>query len=174
MQECVTEALVLLKEPFSEYDARITLYTRLNGKLWAKAKSVRKITSKLNAHLEPGMVTLIRLTTRKDDHVGKDLNWYLTDSLNEFRAYTNFEFLESIARLIPDHMGRSDLFWNFLMKGEVNWRGLYSNLGYQNLNSTCMNCGEENIAYFSKSDETFIGAICALNFPDYLLLQAKL
>ena len=83
MQECVTEALVLLKEPFSEYDARITLYTRLNGKLWAKAKSVRKITSKLNAHLEPGMVTLIRLTTRKDDHVGKDLNWYLEIDANE-------------------------------------------------------------------------------------------
>ena len=36
-----------------EIDAQIVLYTRDFGKVLAKAKSARKMTSKLNGHLQP-------------------------------------------------------------------------------------------------------------------------
>ncbi|MBI5306249.1 recombination protein O N-terminal domain-containing protein [Candidatus Wolfebacteria bacterium] len=53
MIEYFTEALVLDNEDMGEFDALITLYTAELGKVAAKAKSIRKISSKLAGHLQP-------------------------------------------------------------------------------------------------------------------------
>lgn len=66
MREYFTEALVLDKEDLGEADSRIFLLTENMGKITAKAKSVRKITSKLAGHLEPLNFVKIRLVAGKD------------------------------------------------------------------------------------------------------------
>ena len=65
MQEYVTEAVVLDAVPSAELDVRVSLFTKKFGKLVARAKSVKKITSKLAGHLEPGNVVKIRLFGEK-------------------------------------------------------------------------------------------------------------
>lgn len=61
MTEYFTEAIVLDKLPQKEQDARVVLYTQELGKVTAKVKSARKITSKLNGHLEPLNIVKIRI-----------------------------------------------------------------------------------------------------------------
>ena len=64
MLELVTEAIVLDKEDVGEQDSRVFLYTKDFGKIGAKATSLRKITSKLAAHLEPLNYATVRLVSR--------------------------------------------------------------------------------------------------------------
>lgn len=53
MTEHYIEAIVLDNEIVGELDGLITLYTKELGKVVAKAKSSRKMTSKLNGHFQP-------------------------------------------------------------------------------------------------------------------------
>ena len=53
MREYSTEGVVLDRVSSREADLRVTLYTRDLGKIIAKVKSGRAITSKLAPHLEP-------------------------------------------------------------------------------------------------------------------------
>lgn len=69
MKEYFVEAIVLDKEDLGEYDSRVFLYTKEFGRLAAKAKSSRKITSKLAAHLEPLNLIRARLICAKDFQV---------------------------------------------------------------------------------------------------------
>ncbi len=48
-----TEAIVLRQRPLGEADRIVTLYTLHHGKLEAKAKGVRKTSSRLAGHLQP-------------------------------------------------------------------------------------------------------------------------
>ncbi|MFA5029649.1 MAG: DNA repair protein RecO [Patescibacteria group bacterium] len=52
----LTQAIVLKKCALGDYDCQYTLYTRLFGKVTAIAKGAKKITSKLNSHLEPFLI----------------------------------------------------------------------------------------------------------------------
>lgn len=79
MREVFTEAVVLDKEDLREADSRVFLYTENFGKIVAKAKSVRKITSKLAAHLEPLNLIKVRLVASRDFQVADALR---VDRLN--------------------------------------------------------------------------------------------
>src|SRR3989344_9497714 len=73
MQEYVSEAVVLDKMSQGDLDNRFFLFTKRFGKLVAKAKSGRKITSKLSPHLEPGNVSFVRLIEKNGLQVGDAL-----------------------------------------------------------------------------------------------------
>jgi len=89
MQEYVTEAVVLDTVPSAELDVRVSLFTKKFGKLVARAKSVKKITSKLAGHLEPGNIIKIRLVEKK--------GLQLVDALKEreVQSLSNSRELES-------------------------------------------------------------------------------
>ncbi|MDO8574288.1 MAG: recombination protein O N-terminal domain-containing protein, partial [bacterium] len=55
------EAIVLDREPSGETDNRFSIYAKGFGKIVARGKSTRKITSKLSGHLEPGNLVKVRL-----------------------------------------------------------------------------------------------------------------
>ncbi len=62
MHEYVTKAVVLDKATHGgEVDARYSFFTERYGKIRAKAKSSRKIVSKLAGHLEPGTLASVRI-----------------------------------------------------------------------------------------------------------------
>ena len=54
------EAIVLDREPSNEIDNRFHIYAKGFGKIVARGKSTRKITSKLSGHLEPGNIVRAR------------------------------------------------------------------------------------------------------------------
>lgn len=61
MREYYTPALVLGTAPRNEKDAQITLYTKDLGKVYAVARSIKKITSRLAGHLRVGALVDARL-----------------------------------------------------------------------------------------------------------------
>lgn len=76
MTEYFTEALVLDKKDLGEADSLIYFYTEELGKVAAKAKSVKKIISKSNAHLEPTHFVKVRFVA------GKNGNLQVIDALS--------------------------------------------------------------------------------------------
>ena len=56
-----TEAIVLRQRRFGEADRFVTLYTPTYGKLEAKAKGVRKTTSRMAGHLQPLTRCMVQL-----------------------------------------------------------------------------------------------------------------
>src|SRR3970040_158639 len=56
-----TEAIVLRQRKLGEADRILTLHTPAYGKLDAKAKSVRKTTSRMSGHLQPLSRVMVQL-----------------------------------------------------------------------------------------------------------------
>ncbi|MEK7072642.1 MAG: DNA repair protein RecO [Patescibacteria group bacterium] len=52
MSTYVTHGVILNKADYKDYDIKFTIYTLGHGKISAIAKGAKKITSKLNSHLE--------------------------------------------------------------------------------------------------------------------------
>ena len=69
MQEYVTDAIVLTKRASGEFDGRYSLFTKKFGKMTGRAKSSRKITSKLSGHLEPGNAVKARFIEQKGTQI---------------------------------------------------------------------------------------------------------
>lgn len=70
MRDIITDALVLDKEEIADFDARLMLFTEKLGRVAARARSIRKITSKLAGHLEPFSFGKVRLVEGKGTENG--------------------------------------------------------------------------------------------------------
>lgn len=57
MPTFLTAGVILKKEDYKDYDRKLTIYTLGHGKITVLAKGAKKITSKLNSHLEFFSVT---------------------------------------------------------------------------------------------------------------------
>lgn len=152
MQEYSTEAIVLDKETNGDLDARITLFTKKFGKLAGKAKSVRKITSKLSGHLEPGNLVQARLVEKNGLQV--------VDALKQEKLPNNPSDFYFLGRLLADAEPEPDL-WNALTAGNFSWKEGLKILGWDPEFASCSACGKRASAFHSKSQEFFCGA-CAL------------
>src|SRR3989344_7741215 len=104
MFEYSTEAVVLDKEPIGESDALVFLYTPGYGKVVARAKSARKITSKLAASLEPANIVSARVlsygTYQIADAVSLERGASWRSTPESLRALLHF--LRSIKELAPE------------------------------------------------------------------------
>jgi DNA repair protein RecO (recombination protein O) len=66
-----TEAIILNRQPFREYDSRVIAYSRDRGKLELVARGAKKISSKLAGHLEPLSLSKIMVVRgRQFDYIG--------------------------------------------------------------------------------------------------------
>ncbi|MDD5032228.1 MAG: DNA repair protein RecO [Patescibacteria group bacterium] len=66
-----TETIILNRTDFREYDSRTTVYSEDRGKLDLVARGVKKIKSKLAAHLEPFNLAEIMVVAGKQfDYIG--------------------------------------------------------------------------------------------------------
>lgn len=118
--EIVTDALVLEKTPWKDEDFHVTLYTKALGKVMARATSARKMTSKLNAHLEPLCVVVVRLMQKSAEH---NAVYQLGDALaretiagrkrNDVYAQEGLSLLAYVNQLTPFEES-DDSLWQFL------------------------------------------------------------
>src|SRR3989338_2833825 len=172
MVELVTEAVVFDKEDLGESDSRIFLYTRDLGKIIAKAKSARKITSKLAAHLQPLNYITVRLAAKKDfDGRG----FQITDALlrneapnSRINNSDNLKKAIKIVRLInlavPENTPDQAL-WNFIYQlsaGEGNFKlsDAFQLLGFNPAFASCELCGKGKPDYFFGEKEIFVCRTC--------------
>lgn len=165
MIEYFTKALVLDQENSGEFDKLIFLYTEDLGKVVAKAKSIRKITSKLASQLEPLNFIRVRLVEKN--------GFQVTDALAVDRIKASAPVLE-LAQFIKEmtfEFQPDKKFW-FLIKRtfqhlknnkKFSYKPLLKALGFAPDFARCNVCAGKSVAYFSKSEQVFLCRRCALS-----------
>lgn len=154
MVEHFTEAIVLDKEDLRDFDSRICLYSRDLGKVMAKATSVRKIVSKLAAHLEPGNLIQVRL-------VGKNA-FQIVDALkiSSFpKTPQTITSLNLIRELTPEGQSDNEL-WQLIKAGDLSGGKLLGVLGFGQQFAACQNCGADDPAHFLLNELAYYCAVC--------------
>jgi len=150
MEEYVTDAVVLTKEPTGEYDTRYVLFTERFGKIAAKAKSSRRITSKLAGHLEPGTLAKVRFIDKGSAQV--------VDALKSSRRDISPEDLKLLSDLLPDMQVDVEL-WSDLARQAFSWNSVLRTLGWDPRGAHCEICGRK-AAWFFVSRQEFLCDSC--------------
>lgn len=170
MQEYFTEAVVLDVLPNGDLDSRISLFTERFGKLVAKAKSARRITSKLAPHLQPGNVVQARLVEKN--------GLQITDALKIASLTVPPGELYLLGRLLAEAEPDSRL-WQLLVKdpatGEArqrrqglrtnghrqwSWSAVLKVLGWDPAHASCDACGKRPTRFVVR-DQRFFCESCA-------------
>ncbi len=151
MQEYVSEAIVLTSEPIREADSRFSMLTKDYGKLKALAVSARKITSKLNGHLQPGYITNIRLVERK--------GLRLVDALKQGVVKADPAKLFFLEQLIPEGAPDEEV-WDMLTHGDFAWKDMLKILGWDPARAVCVRCHRTPTLFHTRTQEFFC-ADCA-------------
>jgi len=158
--EYLTEALVLGTGESGEADKFVDLYTKELGKVSAKAKGARKITSKLSGHLQPLDFTRVRLIEKNGFQIADALAFKKLPATPE-----NLETLAFIKSIAFDLQPDRDL-WNFLKAGKnLSRKELLKVLGFDPAFAECGGCGTKNVESFSKDEQNFLCRKCALKSP---------
>jgi len=162
MQEFITDAVVLDKGPSRDLDARYSFFTRRFGKIVGKAKSVRKITSKLAGHLEPGNLVRIRFVERNGGSGGTQV----VDALKDRKLDIALPDLRLLNMML--HEGEPDeALWQALLggaKAAFSWPRILRILGWDPAGTACEMCGKKT-AYFYIPRQEFFCASCASKLP---------
>jgi recombinational DNA repair protein (RecF pathway) len=161
MKEYFTEALVLDEEDAGELDKLICLYTEKLGKAVARAKSARKITSKLAGHLQSLNFIKTRLVQKNGLRI--------TDALAFGRAPRSRKMLEVLG-FVKDmtfEFEPDKKIWLILKKTLGNatlqnfsYAPLLSALGFAPDFASCAVCKNKSVFYFSKSENIFLCKKC--------------
>jgi DNA repair protein RecO len=167
MVEYLTEAIILDKRPDKNLDVIFTIFSRELGKVYGKAISSRKITSKLASHLEPGTFGKLRLARKS---VGE--NFRIVEAMAEAKRLDpeTIRFLIFADRMAPAYAKDEVLFMfcrevikNPLISEKAAYRGLLKIVGLDPDEATCACCGRKKIAYFSSQDIMFLCRQCGKN-----------
>lgn len=164
MQEYVSEAIVLGKQPSGDCDNRYALFTRRFGKMVARAKSARKITSKLAGHLEPGNVVRVRLIEKN--------GLQITDALKETRLGVSLADWSLLSDLLPEGEAEPAL-WARCRTGVFAPRDILRALGWDPDYAACATCGSREIFSFHIPSQEFFCRQCSskLSGNGILLLE---
>ncbi len=155
MQEYFSEAIVLDRLPNGDLDSRVFFFTKRFGKLIAKAKSARKITSKLAAHLEPGNLIQVRLVEKNGLQV--------VDALKKSRLAIALHDLYCLSELLAEAEPESRL-WELFVTGEFSWHQALKLLGWDPDFAVCTNCSNPAAAFRIQSQEFFCSR-CSSKLP---------
>ena len=150
MEEYVTDAIVLTKEPAGKSDARYQLFTERFGKISAKTKSSRLIKSKLAGHLEPGTVAKVRFIDKGSAQI--------VDALKSSRADVSPDNLRLLNNLLPDMQADGEL-WTDLTERPFSWGTILKTLGWDPRGALCAICHRTAVWFFAPRQE-FLCDVC--------------
>ena len=153
--------------PNGDLDLRVHLFTKKFGKLTAKVKSARKITSKLAGHLQPGNVIQVRLVEKN--------GLQAVNALKNRRLETDLNNLRWLNRMLAEFQPDLEL-WEVVLGGPDatvgagwDWRRVLGILGWDPREAECHICRKPP-AYFRVGDQHFFCEACALKTsPDELI-----
>lgn len=163
MIEYFVNALVLGQKSSGELDKTIYLYTKELGKVSAKAKSIRKITSKSAGHLEPLNFVKARLIEKN--------GFQIADAITSYKIKKSLEAL-SLIKFIKEmtfdlHVDKK--FWTVIKKsledlnnGKFSYIPLLKSLGFDPSFGSCASCHKKITDYFSLKEHVFLCKHCAL------------
>jgi len=152
MQEYVTDAIILKKDPLRDQDGRYAFFTQRFGKITGKATSSRKITSKLSAHLEPGNLSRVRFVEVHGTQI--------VDALKTVRTPISLIDLHFLSEILPDGEPEPEL-WNMFATGQFSWAKTLQVLGWDPEGAACAQCNKEPARYFYIPRQEFFCSTCA-------------
>lgn len=161
MTEILTEAVVLDKKPVAETDANVILYTKYLGKITARATGARKITSKLNAHLEPLNLVKVRIVYKN--------RYQITDALtiDRFKQFDKLSNALTMINFIEEMTVKEDndyRLWhalrNSFYKGNLSYNELLKIFGFDPQFAVCAICGAKAKKFIVK-DLSFLCGKCS-------------
>lgn len=164
--EQVTEAIVLDKEFTYDAHARVHLFTQSMGRVMVKVTSARKITSKLNAHLEPLNIITVRLVQK--NHLPQ-----VTDALRKNKlSFDALPALRIVKELAAEYEPDAALYTALIhpRQGKEHTRGLLSILGYDPRYAACVGCGRPP-THFSLSALSFVCEECFTEAGNCVMLD---
>jgi len=155
MIEYLSDAIILQKDFSGEMDARVHIFTKKYGKLVARAKSARKILSKLSAHLEPGNLCRTRLIEKNGLQV--------VDALKNGTAAATPADLHFLAKILAENEPEPAI-WQMLVNNKFSWNLALKILGWDPACAQCAECGGKP-ERFNPSQQNFFCKNCSLNLP---------
>lgn len=164
MTEYLSEAVVLTKEPNGDLDNRISLFTKKFGKLVAKAKSARRITSKLSPHLEPGNLSVVRLVEKNGLQV--------VDALKSERLNISPADLYNL-NLVLSEAEPDQRLWHELRQEKLIWPRILAYLGWDPEEAHCEKCGRRPVSHFRVQSQEFFCGSCASKVKENGLLYIR-
>ncbi len=156
MQEYVTNAIVLRKFPQGDLDGRYTLFTERYGKITGKAKSSRKITSKLAPHLEPGTALRARFIEAHGTQI--------IDALKVGDARRSLMDLQFLAMILPEGQPEHAV-WRMLVTRRFSWQKVLAVLGWDPADALCESCGIRRGTNFFVPRQEFFCDQCVRKVP---------
>jgi recombinational DNA repair protein (RecF pathway) len=151
MQEFVTEAITLDCNPHGDFDSRMLLFTKRYGKLHARAKSIRKATSKLAGHLIIGSVATVRIVEKH--------GFQVVDAFISSRLRVQPPDLHHLGYLLAEN--EPDLrIWNALTTTPFVWATILRLLGWDPRGARCCMCMRSNPEYFQTTTQEFTCYSC--------------
>jgi recombinational DNA repair protein (RecF pathway) len=160
MLEYVTEAVVLDKVDLKEQDLRVFLFTKDFGKVIAKMTSGRKITSKLNGHLEPSSLTTVKIVDKNSPQI---IDALMIKKVNIDKILSKILFL--VKEISPENQSEP-LLWDFLVllmdkeAEEKDFIEALRILGFDPKHAKCNNCLKGSPNFFSIKDLAFYCKNC--------------
>lgn len=156
MQEYVTNAIVLRKFPQGDLDGRYTLFTERYGRITGKAKSSRKITSKLAPHLEPGTALRARFIEAHGTQI--------IDALKVGNAMLSLMNLQFLATILPEGQPEPEV-WRMLVARRFSWPQALAVLGWDPADARCGSCGVRRGTNFFVHRQEFFCDQCVRKVP---------
>ncbi len=179
------QGIVLTRIPFREYDEVISLITREYGRVDVIAKGIKKITSKLSAHLEPFSLVsfdlvqgkeLVILTTASTVHVFSGIR---SDFIKRLEAEYAAHALYTLTRPGNLEHGIFDLFFSWLVAYDeahvvsdgrfLDWFMLHlmGVIGFAPAYIACIGCGSSHLlSFWSFSGGGVVCGACTTRYPD--------
>ena len=155
MQEYFSDAIVLDRLANGDLDSRVIFFTKKFGKLVAKAKSARKITSKLSAHLEPGNLIQLRLIEKN--------GLQIVDALKMSRLTMSPQELYLVSELLAEAEPESGI-WELCAREKFSWQEALKILGWDPMLAHCSDCSGKALSFHITSQEFFCGS-CSSKLP---------
>lgn len=152
MREYLSEGVVLAAFPNGNLDLRLSVFTKDFGKLRAKAKSARKITSKLAGHLQPGFTVRLRIIEKS--------GLQIVDALKTGTLEISQTELERLDGLLPE-MEPEPAIWPLISGKGLPWPEVLRILGWDPSGAACASCGRQAVAAFRLLNQDFFCSDCA-------------
>jgi len=153
MHEYLGQAIVLDVLPRGRTDARVVLFMEKTGKLSVRAQSLRKITSKLAAHLQPGNLSRVRV-------IEKGTLMQVVDALKTDQITKDLEELRRLAVLLAEGQPEPEL-WRALAVNSLSWKETLNLLGWDPNHAHCRPCRHSKVSAFHMPTQEFFCSQCA-------------
>lgn len=154
------EAIILSKAPADNADMYYTILTPDLGKIRARATSVRKLTSKLAGHLEPGTLSEVRLVQRVPGGPRRLVEALMVRRAFGKRAVEIVSLSDAISPLEAPDTDFFEAVKEAIFSDMPGGRSVLKAAGFDADFARCAGCGSGKIVYFSGSDIIFLCQSC--------------